>query len=501
MKNEVTLEMLQRVNAELIAENVLRRPPLQQQVQAHPGQSMKDSMGTTTPETQAEIAKLRSALTYLSPDVDRGNGSFYDGAGHSVPDYWLAVIWAIASLGWVRGEAIARTWSLQCADRYAADGFEEAWNGFKLDHPNPIGIGSLYKRAMGLGWQSLHIPAVPQERYRLLSSAEIHALPPITWRVKGVLPSNGLAALFGQSASGKSFLAFDMAAAIAAGEIWFGCRVATAPVVYTALEGEAGFRQRVAAWEAGHGRVLPDRLNMVMQPFKLTQPQDVHDLAAVVPAGAVVFIDTLNRAAPTADENSSKDMGEILEAAKRLQTLIGGLVVLVHHTGKDATKGLRGHSSLLAALDAAVEVERAGDRRSWSVAKAKDGEDGRKVSFRLKVHELGKDNDGDVITSCTVERDQGLIFYVPEPSGKAQKSALRLIRSGINQSTHVGKAGCRAQTKCLSVESGIATVAASLSTYAANKRNNRARSLVNDLVVGGHLLSGLDGDEGWLWLP
>ena len=74
----------------------------------------------------------------------------------------------------------------------------------------------------------------------------------------------------------------------------------------------------------------------------------------MVPPGAVVFLDTLNRAAPTADENSSKDMGEILSAAKLLQSLINGLVVLVHHTGKDATKGLRGHSSLFAALDAAV---------------------------------------------------------------------------------------------------------------------------------------------------
>jgi hypothetical protein len=64
-------------------------------------------------------------------------------------------------------------------------------------------------------------------------------------------------------------------------------------------------------------------------------------------------------------------MGEILEAAKRLQSLTGGLVVLVHHTGKDATKGLRGHSSLFAAMDAAVEVSRDGDRREWKVAKAR----------------------------------------------------------------------------------------------------------------------------------
>ena len=102
----------------------------------------------------------------------------------------------------------------------------------------------------------------------------------------------------------------------------------------------------------------------VVQSFNLTTAQDLADMAAVV------FIDTLNRAAPTADENSSRDMGEILEAAKRLQSKTGGLVMLVHHTGKDASKGLRGHSSLFAAIDSAVDVRRDGDSREWKVAKA-----------------------------------------------------------------------------------------------------------------------------------
>ena len=115
-----------------------------------------------------------------------------------------------------------------------------------------------------------------------------------------------------------------MAAAIASGTRWFDCRVEAAPVVYAALEGEAGFKLRAQAWEAHQGKTLPAGLHMVLQPFKLTEPQDVKDLASVVPAGAVVFLDTLNRAAPTADENNSKDMGEILEAAKRLQRLTDG---------------------------------------------------------------------------------------------------------------------------------------------------------------------------------
>ena len=239
-------------------------------------------------------------------------------------------------------------------------------------------------------------------RYKLLTGREIAQLPPLVWRVRGVLPDKGLAAIYGPSGSGKSFLAFDMAAAIAGGVHWFGCRVHRAPVVYVVLEGAGGLQQRVRAWETDRCKALPDQLGQVIQPFSLTNIIDLADMAAVVPHGAVVFIDTLNRAAPTADENSSRDMGEILEAAKRLQTHTGGLVVLVHHTGKDTTRGLRGHSSLFAALDAAVEVSRDGAQRAWAVAKSKDGADGAARGFSLEVVGLGNDLEGEPLTSCVV---------------------------------------------------------------------------------------------------
>ena len=163
-------------------------------------------------------------------------------------------------------------------------------------------------------------PPAPEQRYKLLSSADLRALPPLVWRIRGVLPAEGLASIYGPSGAGKSFLALDMAAAIACGREWFGFRVTRAPVVYCALEGEAGLRARVTAWETHKGEQLA--VSLVRQSFKLTEPQDVQDLAAAVlglGAGAVTILDTLNRAAPTADENSSRDMGAILEAAKALQ--------------------------------------------------------------------------------------------------------------------------------------------------------------------------------------
>lgn len=242
----------------------------------------------------------------------------------------------------------------------------------------------------------------PERRYKLLGSAALAALPPLAWRVRGVLPEQGLAAIYGPSGSGKSFLAIDLCAAIARGRPWFDKHVTGAPVVYLALEGEAGIRLRVQAWEKHHQEKLPDGLNFILEPFDLTSQQDLANLLAVLPRGGVCIIDTLNRAAPGLDENASKDMGQVLKAAKTIQAQTAGLVVLVHHTGKDAGKGLRGHSSLFAAMDAVIEVERAPGLRSWRVGKAKDGEDGASYTFDQKIVDVGQDEDGFSETSCVI---------------------------------------------------------------------------------------------------
>lgn len=338
-------------------------------------------------------------------------------------------------------------------------------------------------------------PPKPAPRYKLLGADELRNLPPLAWRVRGVLPAVGLAGLYGPSASGKSFLALDMAAAIAEGQRWFDCRVEAAPVVYAALEGEAGFKLRAQAWEVSRGRALPDGLRMMLQPFKLTDGQDVLDLAAVVPAGAVVVVDTLNRAAPTADENSSRDMGEILEAAKTLQTLTRGLVLLVHHTGKNAAAGLRGHSSLFAAMDAAIEVSREGDRREWKVAKSKDGIDGESCPFKLAVEVLGTEPTGEAITSCVVVRDTAAqdVRAVKLPQGGNQRVILDALRPMFKDGT-TGKPGAPPLRPCIELEAAI-TAAASKLTCPTDKRTSRTREAITGLVARGVL----GCNEGWLW--
>ena len=268
------------------------------------------------------------------------------------------------------------------------------------------------------------------------------------------------------------------------------------------LEGQGGLANRKRAWERANKRPLPSALKVVIDPFQLTEEQDLADFTAVIPEGATIFIDTLNRAAPTSDENVSKDMGTIIQAAETLQRSNGGLVIIVHHTGKDASRGMRGHSSLFAAMDAAIEVVRTDNGRQWQVAKSKDGEDGTEVAFKLVVHALGKDSDGEEITSCSVERDVGTLFAKPAPKGNRQVPAFKAVKSELAKSTTLGMGGANAQTQCAKVDDLIPVIAGTLTTTKANQRTNEAKKILDALIAGGHLGSGLDAaKDGWCWLP
>ena len=448
-------------------------------------------------ESPAEIAKLTTALALLSSDIGYGSGRFYDSSGSPAPDYWLAGIWSIASLNWQSGKDIARKWSKQ-SDRYTEDGFEKAWNSYNPAHVKAIGIGSLYKRAKELGWnqdasESEQYLNQTKPRFTLLGINDLAALPPTEYLVKGVLPSNGLAAIFGPSGSGKTFVALDLLMAVACQTEWFGYKVKNAPVIYIGLEGKSGINNRIQAWRIKNPNLTPANFKIILDNFDLMNKANVVELAqAIIDAQmhqGVIVIDTLNQASPAADENSSQDMGVIIKYLKLLQESTGGLVLIIHHTGKNTSQGLRGHSSLKAALDANIEVV-GGDKRSWLLEKSKDGEDGKSFGFRLEVQRLGIDSDGDPITSCTVERDHSAIFMKLEPSGKAQKAALKVIKQALSNITN----------KKMAVDDAISEIAKTLTTIQSNRRNNRARKLLEDLTTGGHLSSGLVDDEGWIWL-
>jgi putative DNA primase/helicase len=344
------------------------------------------------------------------------------------------------------------------------------------------------------------VKTVPM-RYNMLSGGDLLALPAMRWMLRGVLPMTGFAGLYGPSGSGKSFLVLAIAAAIAGGEYeWFGHRVTQCPVTYCALEGEGGIAKRIKAWAIAHGKEVPHAMRFITQPFDLRAEQDVIDLAsaivAVGGAGGMTILDTLNRAAPGADENSSVDMGDLINASKRLQDLTGGLVLLVHHTGKVEQYGPRGHSSFYAALDGAIEVKCKDNVRKWAVAKSKDDETGTEHVFKLDVVTVGVDDDGDDVTSCVVVPDATMaaIKKMTFPSGANQKIAFDMLAAPMRESVDVSKGGAPEGQGCITFQAAMDLVASCMPGDAKHKRQ-RAKEAITALITKSTY--GLGG--GWIW--
>lgn len=243
-------------------------------------------------------------------------------------------------------------------------------------------------------------------RFAVVDAENFADCSPTPWLIKGVLPKADLGVVFGESGSGKSFFVSDMALSLARGKSWRGHKVRPSRVVYLAAEGSSGFRKRLKAYELHHKislagvpfGVIPVAPNFLMKV-------DALDVAKAIIAwgGAdLVVIDTFAQVTPGANENAGEDVGKALAHFRGLNRALGAMVLLVHHSGKDTSKGARGWSGLRAAADMELEVIRTESGRATRVTKQKDGDDHGEFGFELEVVPLGLDEDADIITSCVV---------------------------------------------------------------------------------------------------
>jgi hypothetical protein len=238
---------------------------------------------------------------------------------------------------------------------------------------------------------------------RVEFAGEIAPVMDRNYLIKGWLDRDAVSVLFGDSNAGKSFLAIDMAHHIHNGMAWAGRRVRQAPVLYIATEGGALFANRLAARKA--------RFMVLRGPLRLggrnpeAQPlaEAVQHLAETHGPFGLIIVDTLARVMAGADENAAPDVASLIASCDMLRERTGAHIMLIHHSGKDATRGARGHSSLRAAVDTEIELIKGDGGRLAKVTKQRDGETGLEAAFDLDVVTLGKDADGDPVTSCIVK--------------------------------------------------------------------------------------------------
>jgi RecA-family ATPase len=222
--------------------------------------------------------------------------------------------------------------------------------------------------------------------------------------VKGWLDRGATGVMYGAANTGKSFLAIDLAHHVFEGRPWAGCRVQQGPVLYCAAEGGAMFANRLAARKARFA-VLPGQLTLTGRNAD-TQAlaETVAHLATVHGPFQLIVLDTMARVMGAADENAAPDIAQLVAACDHLRARTGAAVLLIHHSGKDAERGARGHSALRAAIDTEIQLStgEAGARMARAT-KQRDLPTGAECEFTLELITLGMDRDGDPVTSCIVK--------------------------------------------------------------------------------------------------
>jgi hypothetical protein len=383
--------------------------------------------GATTARSEA-LQRLAEALTRRDANCEY--------------DEWIRIGMALhhESGGSQDGFRIWDEWSKRGPKKYRSEeDLRTHWNSFSSAIGKNVVTGGTILRGdtASAGEFTTGAPSANGHRFLAIPDHEFAERAPLAWHVKGVLPQAELAVLYGPSGSGKSFLAFDMVAAIATGTHWHGRRTAQGRVVYVVAEGAAGFLTRLRAYTKTRSGVFPG-IRIVADAPNLLGETDYASLASAIDASGgadLIVIDTLAACSPGADENAAKDMGRVIERCKQLHKATGATVLLVHHSGKDESKGARGWSGLRAAVDTEIEVSRYADHRVATVTKMKDGEDGGEFAFKLVPVELGSDADGDPVTSCVVEQ----LSVVPAGTRKEPrpKSVERILLDAIRDDPSV----------------------------------------------------------------
>ena len=283
----------------------------------------------------------------------------------------------------------------------------------------------------------------------LLTDAELLNLPPIQWLVKDFLAVESKASFWGDPGTYKSFLAFDLAATVAAGlSEWQDLPILpgqphqyTKPlVIYIAAEGGAGLAKRRRAWGLQHEDVKDLNLRYVIQPVMIADDslslksleeeidtligyqengeiEEISDQFTLDDEGnlmgldfypqatahewpALIVIDTLAESFK-GDENSTADMNNFNRQLAHLRVKYRATVLVIHHCGRDKTHE-RGATAFRGGLDSNFEVSKAelGSRIKVTLRNDKQRETatGGKWVFEAHLVNLGHDETSKVMT-------------------------------------------------------------------------------------------------------
>jgi hypothetical protein len=255
--------------------------------------------------------------------------------------------------------------------------------------------------------------------------------------VEGLLGVGASSLVYGPSNVGKSFLILDLCACVATGRSFRGeLEVDQGGVLYLSLEGRHGTINRLEAIKRRELIAAETPLFVSFDHVSLTSPSIGPTYGQIVAETCrkiereqgvsfkLIIVDTLSRAMAGGDENSGRDMMIAVGEIDLIRGETGAHVMIVHHSGKDETRGARGSSTLRAAVDTEIELSRPEGSAitTMRVTKQRDFQIGPPMPFSLEVVELGTDRRGNPINTCVVKHEDEIMAGQPRGRGRPKSS-------------------------------------------------------------------------------
>jgi hypothetical protein len=247
-------------------------------------------------------------------------------------------------------------------------------------------------------------------------------IKPHSWIVKGMMETDSLSCIYGEPGAGKSFLAVELAAAVATGRDFFGLPVKNpGPVIYFCGEGQSGIERRFRAWETERGVDLaaaPFPIIRNETPVMLIQPETTSPLFLAMKdmikqlgrPPALVIVDTWSRNLG-GDDSDPRDAAQGVAVLDRMRMEYGHFgIAVIHHTGNGDKNRARGWSGLRGACDSEFQVTRCKDGTlTLKNTKQKDAAPLAPLAFQFHTVPLGIcDDDGNAETSAVLERTESV---------------------------------------------------------------------------------------------
>jgi len=287
-------------------------------------------------------------------------------------------------------------------DRHEVDAsLASAWDRTGERHPEPRGPEPAAPALTDAPRTSVEVVDVEaddaRQRFDVYDLHALRNLPPPSWMLPHRIPE-GLTWMVGHPGVGKSLLALDWTATVAAR----GQRV-----LYFAGEGASGFARRVDAWSKVHSTADLSPFLVVPTAPQLLNPDHAQLLYTTVQHHRIdlVVIDTWSRATAGGDENSHSDVTRALHVLDELREAYGTSTVVVHHTNASGARP-RGHTSIEGAADAIWQVEQddelAAGQFTVRCRKMKDAAPPPEILARITPH------DDSIVVQPSVYDRQGI---------------------------------------------------------------------------------------------